>query len=115
MQTRDPSHIHRIIPDRLIRLGNVFPQGVTRVHAEAKRSILDHGRIALFIGLTGEAVGCSYRHDDYERHCRVHAPMLVGTYEITEHGTLPEGMELALLEDIQHHVAGLPGQAGRAA
>ncbi|UPG89294.1 hypothetical protein L2Y96_18115 [Luteibacter aegosomaticola] len=98
-----------------IYLGNVHRQGVTAVHRAARTAVLDHGRIAIFIGANGEAAAYSYRHVDYDRHCRKHAVSLVGVYELSASGKVTDTNDVALLADIRCHVLALPNEGAKAA
>jgi len=104
------------IPDAqsLIYLGHVR-QGVLSIHRAARAAILAQGRVAIFIGANGEAAAYSYRHVDYDRHCRKHAKSLMGVYQVSAAGTVPEADDLALLADIRCHVLALPTQGAKAA
>lgn len=96
---------------RAIDLGNLYRQGYACIIARTKRAIADHGRIALFIGRDGQAAACSWRHEDIERNCRVHAKSLVGVYQLGEDGNVPPAAEVDIEADIELHMLALRRQA----
>lgn len=100
---------------RQIYLGNVHRQGVTAIHRSALRAILGAGRVAVFIGANGESAAYSYRHIDYDRHCRKHADSLVGVYQPEPSGEFPYAGRKSLLADIRCHVLALPNTGAKAA
>lgn len=104
-------HCKFTVAHRTVDLGNVHTDGVDDVAEGAKRAVLEHGRIALFIGANGNAGACSWRHVDLDRHCRVHAESLVGTYELTKFGSLPPSALCSIRNDIRVHLKGLARKA----
>lgn len=76
-----------------------------------RAAIADHARIAIFAGENGEIAAYSWRHIDYDRHCRVHAHHLVGIYQAKDDGERFTQTDLdAIEQDLAVHMAGLRGE-----
>ncbi|NID15406.1 hypothetical protein [Luteibacter yeojuensis] len=92
-------------------LGNFNHVGGEYLVKKVKAAVGDHGRIALFAGANGEVAAYSWRHVDYDRHCRVHGNELVGIYQAKREG---ERLTVADLQEIEQdlvcHIAGLRGR-----
>lgn len=105
-----------MIPDAqsMIYLGHIRA-GARFIRSGAKAAMLAQGRVAIFIGANGEAAAYSYRHVDFDRHCRKHADSLVGVYEPSPSGEISDAADKALLADIRCHVLALPNKGAKAA
>jgi hypothetical protein len=74
------------VSDLRVYIGNFNHAGGEYLVKRVKAAVSDHGRIALFAGANGEVAAYSWRHVDYDRHCRVHAKELVGIYQAKREG-----------------------------
>ncbi|NID06632.1 hypothetical protein HBF26_17185 [Luteibacter jiangsuensis] len=85
------------VSDLRVHIGNFNHVDGEYLVKRVKAAIGDHGRVALFAGENGEVAAYSWRHVDYDRHCRVHAHHLVGIYQAKREG---ERLTVADLQEI---------------
>jgi hypothetical protein len=104
-------HARRKLTDLCSYIGNFNHAGAEYLVKRIRVAIADHARVAVFAGENGEIAAYSWRHIDYDRHCRVHAHHLVGIYQAKEDGERFKLADLEAMEqDLVCHMAGLRGE-----
>lgn len=89
-------------------IGNYDTAGTEFLAKRIRVAISDHARVAIFAGQNGEIAAYSWRHVDYDRHCRVHAESLVGIYQAKDDGERFTASDLdAIAQDLACHMNSL--------